>query len=340
MRKRIAAVAEQLMRYPYKLWGFGEGIALEALWQAAAFTGEKRYGDFVLACYESWLAREIVEADHCASGWLLLALYQSQADQRYLERALRMRHHMASLPEDPVTGARFHRPQHPQFSDYLYVDCMEVDAPFLALLGAVTGDTAYTDEAVQQINAYAELLQDPASGLFYHQFDRSTRRVNGAFWGRGNGWALLGLVKTLQVIPREHSGYEGLRARLERLIAALAHTQQKSGGWPTVLNMPDSYAEASLPAMFSVGIHDACRHGLVAPDWLSVAQRARQRMLELLHADGTMPGISIATPPGDAPHYAAIPTADLFPWGQGPALLALVQAVAYEGYPSTALFQL
>lgn len=326
MRERIAAVAEQLMRYPYKLWGFGEGIALEALWQAAAFTGEKRYGDFVLACYENWLAREIVEADHSASGWLLLRIYQSQRDARYLEQALRLRHHMAGLPEDPLTQARYHRPQHPHFADYLYVDCMEVDAPFLALLGAVTGDTSYTDEAVQQINAYAELLQDPVSGLFYHQYDRSTRRVNGAFWGRGNGWALLGLVKTLQLIPHEHSGYESLRNRLERLIAALAHTQQQSGGWSTVLDMPHSYEEASLPAMFSAGIHDACLHGLVAPQWLDVAQRARQRLLELLHADGTMPGISIATPPGDAPHYAAIPVAELFPWGQGPALLALMQA--------------
>lgn len=325
MRERIAALAEQLMRYPYKLWGFGEGIALEALWQAAAFTGEKRYGDFVLRSYENWLAREIVEADHSASGWLLLALYQSQADQRYLERALRLRHHMAGLPEDPLTRARYHRPQHPHFSEYLYVDCMEVDAPFLARLGAVTGDTSCTDEAVQQINAYAELLQDPASGLFYHQVDRSTRRVNGAFWGRGNGWALLGLVKTLQLIPREHSGYEGLRNRLERLIAALARTQQNSGGWPTVLDMPTTYQEASLPAMFAVGIYDACQHGFVAPQWLSVAQRARQRLLELLHADGTMPGISVATPPGDAPHYAAIPVADSFPWAQGPALLALMQ---------------
>ena len=28
-------VAQQAMTYPYKVWGFGEGIALRALWQAA-----------------------------------------------------------------------------------------------------------------------------------------------------------------------------------------------------------------------------------------------------------------------------------------------------------------
>lgn len=322
----MRVVAAQIMAYPFKVWGFGEGIALEALWQAAHALGEESYRAFVIDRFEAWLAREprIVEADHSAPGMLLLEIYQATGHARYLQLALDLHQHMAALPADPETGARYHRPQHPDFSSYLYVDCMEVDAPFLAMLSRITGDHVYYDEAVTQLEGYAALLQDASSGLFYHRFDYQTRRTNGAFWGRGNGWALLGLVKTLRLLPAHHPGFENLRRRLERLAAGLAATQNPDGSWSTVLDQPDTYAESSLPAMFAVGIRAACQAGFIPSTLTKTADRAHAALLRILREDGTLPALSIATPPGDAAHYTTIQTAPAFPWGQGPALLALL----------------
>jgi unsaturated rhamnogalacturonyl hydrolase len=320
----IRAVASQIMSYPFKVWGFGEGIALEALWQAGSRLHETEFQCFVEACFEQWFARDIVEADHSAPGMLLLELYQVQRDQRYLQRALALHQHFAGLSCDSVTGARYHRPTHPDYASYLYVDCMEVDAPFLAMLGKVTEDSNYYDEAVNQIEGYAALLQDEETGLFYHQFDYRTREVNGAFWGRGNGWALHGLVKTLALLPASHIGFYPLQKRLERLVEALAAVQHADGTWSTVLDQPHTYRESSLPAFFASGILQASRAGFLPTRLAVVGERAAEATMQLLQADGRLPAISIATPPGNRAHYNSIATGHLFPWGQGPALLTLL----------------
>jgi unsaturated rhamnogalacturonyl hydrolase len=44
------------------------------------------------------------------------------------------------------------------------------------------------------------LLQD-GSGLFWHFFLERTGRPYGRAWGRGQGWALLGLLDLLEHVP-------------------------------------------------------------------------------------------------------------------------------------------
>ncbi|MEQ8676429.1 MAG: glycoside hydrolase family 88 protein [Aggregatilineales bacterium] len=322
---QIERIAEHTMTYPYKVWGFGEGIALEALWEAADVLQKISYKQFVLDLFEQWLIRPIVEADHSAPGMLVLMAYEYTMDTRFLERAIALAEHMQALPQDK-TGGTFHRPQHPDYHDFLYVDCMEVDAPFLCKLARVTGDKAYYDAAVGQILGYSALLQDEESGLFYHQYNGATGQVNGAFWGRGNGWALLGLLKTLLLLPANHPEYAHIKAIFTRLVDALAKYQLPDGAWSTVLNQPDTYAEASLPAMFGYGVQVGMQNGLVDAPYDSLVQNAWNAMNARLD-DGLLEGVSIATPPGDAPHYNSIATASGFPWGQGPALLFALSKV-------------
>lgn len=325
------AMARQTMAYPFKVWGFGEGIALEALWQTSEASGERDYGNFVLGCFEDWLARgpHCAESDHSAPGGLLLDAYERVGDARYLALALRLAEHMHALPAGS-NGARFHRPAHPDYHDYLYVDCMEVDAPFLCRLAQVTGDAGYYDRAAEQILGYSALLQDAATGLFYHQYNRATGAVNGSFWGRGNGWALLGLLKTLRLLPPDHIDASEIRVRFVTLADALAERQLETGDWPTVLDQPDTYREASLPAMFGYAFEVAIRAGLLPETFAAPAARAWDAMQERLTADGLLHGVSVATPPGDAAHYNHIPTGTGYPWGQGPALLWVVQRAQPE----------
>ncbi len=325
------AVARQTMAYPFKVWGFGEGFALEALWQAADALGERSYRDFVLDLFERWLAREpqVVEADHSAPGGLLLDVFQHTGDARYADLALRLADHMDALPAGPH-GARFHRPAHPDYHDYLYVDCMEVDAPFLCRLAQVSGETGYFDRAAEQILGYSALLQDAATGLFYHQYNRTTGQVNGSFWGRGSGWALLGLLKTLQLLPPDHAAYAEIHARFTRLAGALAERQLATGDWPTVLDQPDTTREASLPAMFGYAFEEAICAGLLPPTFANAAAGAWAAMQERLSADGLLAGVSVATPPGDAAHYNRIAVGAGYPWGQGPALAWVVQRAQPE----------
>lgn len=322
------AGARATMAYPFKVWGFGEGIALEALWQASDVLDEPAYRAFVLDLFEHWLAREIVEADHSAPGGLLVEAYQHTGDERYLVLALKLAAHMHSLPRD-ATGALFHRPTHPDYHDYLYVDCMEVDAPFLCALARATGDTSFYDRAADQLLGYCALLQDSQIGLFYHQYNGSTAQVNGDFWGRGNAWALLGMLKTLLLLPPTHSAYRETGVRFTTLAVALAERQLASGDWPTVLDKPDTYRESSLSAMFGYGLDVAIHAGLLPVGFAAVADKAWNAMLTRLTPDGLLHGVSMATPPGNAAHYNTIATGSGYPWAQGPVLLGLLHRLRH-----------
>ena len=320
----ITTIAERTMEYPFKVWGFGEGIALEALWETAQVTGGNQYQRFVIDLFEQWLMRPIKESDHSVPGMLLLLAYEATDDNRFLERAADLASYMLKLPRDKETGALFHRPQHKDYCNFLYVDCMEVDAPFLCKLAAVTSETGYYDAGVDQLLSYCRLLQDDETGLFYHQYNGTNRIQNGAFWGRGNGWALLGILKTLMLLPETHHAFGRIQERLIRLCNALKVCQSDDGTWHTVLNHPNTYREASLPAMFGYGFQVGIQTKLLNQSYERVVGKAWQTMVKSIE-NGLLKGVSIATPPGDSNHYNTISTGAGFPWGQGPALLFALQ---------------
>ncbi len=112
MQPSIHDIARATMAYPFKVWGFGEGIALEALWLADVRAPELGCRRFVIDVFEGWMARALEERDHSASGTLLLDLYQHTGDSRYLIRALELAEHLRRLPAT-AHGATLHRPQHP-----------------------------------------------------------------------------------------------------------------------------------------------------------------------------------------------------------------------------------
>jgi unsaturated rhamnogalacturonyl hydrolase len=315
-------IARRTMEYPYKIWGFGEGIALEALWEAGQALHEPAYQQFVVGLLERWLAREprLVEADHSAPGGLLLTVYNATQDARYLDLALDLARHMRALPQ-ASTGARLHRPQHPNYASFLYVDCMEVDAPFFCQLAAMTGDNAFYDYAAEQLLGYTALLFNKERGLFYHQYNNVTGQVNGSFWGRGNGWALLGCLKTLKQLPSTHPSYMQIGTIFDQLAASLARLQHEDGSWSTVLDHPETYREGSLPAMFGYAILDGIAADHLPESCALVAEHAWEAVERSLTPDGLLHNVSVATPPGDAPHYNQIATGADYPWGQGPALL-------------------
>jgi unsaturated rhamnogalacturonyl hydrolase len=318
----IHNIARRTMEYPFKGWGFGEGIAIEALWEAGGLLDAPEYRRFVIGLLERWLHREprLVEADHSAPGNLLLTAYEASHEARYLDLALDLAHQMMRLPSAD-TKARFHRPQHPDYASYIYVDCVEVDAPFFCHLASVTGRDEFYDFATEQLLSYTTLLFNGEMNLFYHQYDGSTKQVNGAFWGRGNGWALLGYLKTLNLLPKQHHAYEQIATIFTRLANSLLRFQHSDGTWSTVLDQPEFYREASLPAMFGYGIKAGIEAGLLPDSYMPAVTLAWEAVQRNLTPDGLLRGVSVATPPGDAQHYNQIATGSGFPWGQGPALL-------------------
>jgi len=317
------------MRYRYRVWGFGEGIAMHGLLHAGA---EPRA--FAAELLRGWtqaglpLSRDL--AAHLAPGVPLLTWYGLSGDGRALDRAREIAE-MLSATKLGRHGARLHRPDLAGWENEVWVDCMHLDGPFLVALGRVLHDAHWIDLGVELLLSHARVLQDERTGLFWHGFDDATGVPNGVLWGRGQGWALLGLVDTLRELDPAHPGKDEVHQRLAKLVSGLAATEASLvGRWHTVVDRPETYLEPSVSAFVALGVGEATRQRLMDRSAAPLAGRAWQATLAGIDRHGELVGVSDATPVGaDASHYESRATG-VFPWGQGPALLAATQVFAEE----------
>ncbi|MDR7481492.1 MAG: glycoside hydrolase family 88 protein [Armatimonadota bacterium] len=335
LQQILHRVARRTLAAPYRCWGYGEAVAMLGLLAAWRVTGKTRYRQAVEGLFARWRdARRngLSFADHVTPGVPLLML--ARDDATWIRSALALGHLFHRMPV--VDGIPIHRPDLDGWTTYVWVDCLYTDGPFLALLARATGDRSWADLAVGQATAYIGALLDQRTGLFFHGYDVATGRPNGIFWGRGNGWALLGLVDLLRFLPGDHAGQEPLRTVVRRQLDALLALQDRSGHWHTVLDRPDTYLETSVAAMMAWAIPQAVRLGIVEPEDAAAAGRQRlcdaaarayDAALAALDAQGRLTGVSEATPAGGLCTYANRPTG-AFPWGQGPLLLATADRIA------------
>ena len=324
MTDQLRAVVATTMRWNYRVWGFGEAIALRGLLRAGDLLGDPTPVGFVHGVLRSWLGKGVARSneDHVGAGRELLDLHARTGDTQFLDAARKLAALNSGFPKRP-TGARYHRTDTPGWRWQIWVDCMDVDGPFLAALALATGEAAFVDQAVEELLGYARALQTDG-GLLFHGFERDCGQ-NGQLWARGQGWALMGLVDTLVLLPHAHPAWAELHQRLVALVDALGRTQHESGLWHTVIDRPETYLESTLAAMAAYALHEAFAHGLLdAAKYGAIETRARAAMHGQIAPDGSLNLVSDATPVGALATYATRPFG-IFPWGQGPLLLALCQ---------------
>ena len=111
------------------------------------------------------------------------------------------------------------------------------------------------------------------------------------------------------------------------MLDALAPAQHPSGLWHTVINDPATYLESTLATMAAYAVREGMNHGVLdASRHAEMERRARVAMHTQVAPDGALQRVSDATPVGARAVYATRPFG-VFPWGQGPLLLALCQEV-------------
>jgi unsaturated rhamnogalacturonyl hydrolase len=304
----IRNAAQHLLGYPFRIWGFGEGIGVRAL----LATGDPLHEGFVRGLFASWLGRggPRTSEDHVAPGSELLALHERSGERALLDAARRLALLLTSLPE--LEGVRLHRADQPGFKRQIWVDCVHVDGPFLARFARVSGRHEYFDEAARQLLTYARLLQEP-SGLFRHGWEGACG-PNGQLWARGNGWALTGLLDTAAELPPEHGAIPEIRQRIDTLLRALERHQAPDGLWHTLIDDQSTYRETTLAAMLGYALHGR------AGSFERMRSAAETAVLQNVSPAGELALTSEATPVAERHMYATRPFG-VYPWGQGPLIL-------------------
>lgn len=339
--------AEHMVQHPWRLWFWGDSIGVEGLLDAAELTGDARYTAYVHGLMKGWIARESCRSvfDYTAPGVALVRTWEATGDPALLDAARRHAEYMAGFRT--TTAGAYMRYENaalelppelpPDHGEYeangrrsavsdggpcIFVDCVHFDGPFFAKLYQATGEARYRELAVRNILSQIELLYDRQERLFHHFWMERSERPNGVFWGRGNGWGLLGTVLTLEGIGPGTEAAAPLRSLLERTLRRLAELQDASGAWHTVLDDAGSYVESSTAAFFVDIVSRAVRMGLVARDAYSKElEQAMQYIIAHVNARGVLEDVSYETFPSTRmEHYRRMPRGAVVPWGQGPLL--------------------
>lgn len=342
MIEALRSAADILMRYPYSCWHYGDSTGFEGLIAASDLLDDPRYASFAHGVVVGWAAadRPLRELDNTAPGYAICRLYEATGDERLLAAARRLSDHLLARRRYRGAFLAFERaPLHAPYDGSVlpaaeaalledpgagvFVDPIHFDAPFLVSLGLLLDDDALVDEGAAQAVALCEILQDSDTGLFAHFVLERTEERYGFAWSRGQGWALLGLVEVLDVLPPDHPRFEPLRLALRALADGLARTQDATGHWHALCGDPATYLESSVALFVAAGIPPAIDKGLVDPAHREMAERAWDAGSAALRNDGTIEDVSAAVWCSTAiGHYGAVPVGFQVPWGQGPLLIA------------------
>jgi rhamnogalacturonyl hydrolase YesR len=237
------------------------------------------------------------ELDDCgAMGAATIGVFRHDPQERYRAYIGQSAAHMGtkqSRLEDGTLVRSF-----PQ-KRTLWVDDLYMSVSFLARMGEMTGEAKYFDDAAQQVVNFHKYLFDKRKGLMYHCWYSDVNRPGIAFWGRGNGWALLAQVDLLDRLPKGHVQRDTLLALLQQHILGVAQYQGGDGLWHQLLDKSDSYLETSCSAMFTYAVARAVNKGYIEPRYVSIARRGWDGVMSRIRPDGQVEGVCAGTGVGD-----------------------------------------
>ena len=206
----------------------------------------------------------------------------------------------------------------------VWLDDMFMSIPAIAQMGALTGESRYFDEAVRQIHLFKEKMFVDEMGLFRHGWVESAQKQPSFFWARANGWALLTLVETLDILPASHPARTNIVELLQLHIDGIVAWQSGEGFWHQLLNKNDSYHETSATAIFVYCIARAINKGWINPviygpvatlGWNAVATKINT----MGQVEGTCVGTGMAFDPA---FYYHRPISVYAAHGYGPTIWA------------------
>jgi unsaturated rhamnogalacturonyl hydrolase len=203
----------------------------------------------------------------------------------------------------------------------VWIDTAYMVGPLLARAARETGRGDLSAEAVRQVQAHMDLLED-GRGTYLHMLCPSLPRLGDPVaWARGNGWLLAGAAEVIEILGPDRC--EPIVQRTVGLAATMAERQLPSGLWPALLDRPGSPPETSAAALAAIGIHALDGLGLLDARIAKAGRRAALAVLDACDARGWIRGSQ-----GPVIWARPVPAAGRWPWTQG---LALMMAARYLG---------
>lgn len=182
-----------------------------------------------------------------------------------------------------------------------WTDDMYMGAAPLVRVAALTKDARYARAAIRLLLTYAGKLQRP-DGVFIH----ATSGPHS--WGRGNGFASLGLADALQFLPTDVPDRARVLTVYRTHLTAIVTFQSDDGSWRQVIDEPTAYRELTSTALFLSTMARGVRFGWLDKSFMPAIERAWSAVVSRVGADGSIRDVCSSTGAGPLKeHYMTRP---------------------------------
>jgi unsaturated rhamnogalacturonyl hydrolase len=341
----LRTVADSIRGMRFETWNFGDSTGFEALLDSSRVLGDPVLFGYAHGWMRAWATRQepFRRLDCTAPGLAMVDVATETSDSALFEALIRLARYLMSRPMDrgiydtwdrlcliPPYGGEALPPREAAWlaepPNGTCVDCLHFDPPFFTALGIAIEEPELVQAGVDQALAYVRALQQP-EGIFDHFFMRGVGQTFGGGWGRGQGWAVLGLLDVHRLLD-DHPARDELVASIRLQIDAMLKLQRPDGRWWCVVDDPESGEEGSTAAFMATGFLRAIKQGIYEPAELEgPALLALAAAIDDVDADGHLSNVTAAVMASTRrSHYAHTPRGFLVPWGEGPLALAICEA--------------
>ena len=329
----------------FRLTSYEWGVTYSAFQRAAETTGDKKYAEYVKTRYDflaKWIPaiKSRFPLDYIRKKGLLsqpisphalddggaVCASMIKAQNSGLSNNLRpVIDHLADYVINKEyrlkdgTLARM-RPQ----ANTLWLDDLYMGVPTMALMGKLTGEAKYYDDAVNQIKLFSQRMFNKEKGVYMHGWVESMEHHPEFRWARANGWALMTMSEVLDVLPEAHNGRAFVLQQFKEHVNGLMQYQTRTGFWHQLLDRNDSYLETSATAIYAYCItHAINKSWLDAMTYAPTAILAWNAVATKVNAKGQVEGTCVGTGMAFDPAFYYYRPVNVFAaHGYGPVILA------------------
>lgn len=307
-------------------------------WAEASNSAAYRQATLNLAQLNNYqLGPRTYHADDQAIGDVYLSLYDKFGEERRLTPTQEVLSYQIQHPshhslEFTDTDKETHSFPLRTFVDpnctvrWCWADAVFMAPPVFAHLAKITNNQAYLDFMDQEFWHMTDYLFDEDHQLYLRDsryFDRKDEQGNRIFWGRGNGWVIAGLARTINYLPDTYAKKSKYTDLFKALSKALLSYQKTDGSWPSSLLEPseNQHPETSATALIAYGLAWGINQDLLDKEtYLPALKLAWQSIVANVHPDGKVGYVQqVAFAPGSATYD------DTQLYGSGALLLAAAE---------------
>ncbi len=256
--------------------------------------------------------------DHCV-GQMYIEMYKKHKDPNMI-RAVKNRFDYIL---DNRSTVSLHINEQQDKDRWWWCDALFMGPPVWAKLAAVTGEKKYLEFMKEEWWYTTDYLYDANEHLYFRDesyFDKREANGKKVFWSRGNGWVFAGLVRVLEVMPKDFKDRPRYEKLYKEMAAKIAEIQPQEGLWHSSLLDPESYPfkEASGSGFYCYGLAWGINNGyLDEKTYTPSVIKAWQGLVGCVHPDGKLGYIQLI---GADPRKVKAEQTDIY--GVGAFLLA------------------